>query len=373
MYGLTELHREAIAGAGHRRQPRLLPDRDAARAGAARARRADRRRGRRRQVRRLRRRPRGDGQDALRLRRRERHAYGVPAHRHAPEIDQELAALGAALDDHLRPAPAAARPGRARLLLRHARRELGDRRVGRAVRGRLRRASPSSSSRPRPPGVRDVRDTNICRIQSRRPAQRPGDRVRRDRQPLEGRGSQAVQNLNLMFGRPEGGGRCDELSSPRAGSSGPAHVRELEGGLPAGLPRRRRRGRHQARRRARPRPARLRRRRRRRAPRGSRARACSRRRCSSCQERCDLDALRAVAVELRQRERRDGQPRASSAAARCRAPARWSPASPSSRSRSRSTGVIGVQLDGGPVVKGLRAARGELAQDGDARLRALRS
>ena len=40
VYGLTELHREQIAGAGHRRQPRLLPDRLAARARAARARRA---------------------------------------------------------------------------------------------------------------------------------------------------------------------------------------------------------------------------------------------------------------------------------------------------------------------------------------------
>ena len=31
VYGLTELHRERIAGATHRRQPRLLPDRVAAR------------------------------------------------------------------------------------------------------------------------------------------------------------------------------------------------------------------------------------------------------------------------------------------------------------------------------------------------------
>ena len=60
VYGLPELHREQIARRRPRRQPRLLPDRGAARARAARARRADRRRRDRREVRRLGRRPRAD-------------------------------------------------------------------------------------------------------------------------------------------------------------------------------------------------------------------------------------------------------------------------------------------------------------------------
>ena len=60
-------------------------------------------------------------------------------------------------------APGAARPGRADLLLRDADAELADD-ARRALRGRLRRASRSSSWPTRPPGVRDVRETNICRI-----------------------------------------------------------------------------------------------------------------------------------------------------------------------------------------------------------------
>ena len=39
------------------------------------------------------------------------NAYGVPSHRHIPEIEQELATLGAGCADHVRPAPRAARPG----------------------------------------------------------------------------------------------------------------------------------------------------------------------------------------------------------------------------------------------------------------------
>jgi N-acetyl-gamma-glutamyl-phosphate reductase len=59
----------------------------------------------------------------------------------------------------------------------------------------------------RPPGVRDVRETNLCRI-SVHEDERTGrviifaviDNL------WKGAASQAVQNLNLMFGRPEGEG-----------------------------------------------------------------------------------------------------------------------------------------------------------------------
>jgi N-acetyl-gamma-glutamyl-phosphate reductase len=58
-----------------------------------------------------------------------------------------------------------------------------------------------------PPGVRDVRETNICRI-SFHPDERTGrvivfaaiDNL------WKGAASQAVQNLNLMFGLAEGEG-----------------------------------------------------------------------------------------------------------------------------------------------------------------------
>jgi N-acetyl-gamma-glutamyl-phosphate reductase len=59
----------------------------------------------------------------------------------------------------------------------------------------------------RPPGVRDVRETNLCRI-SVHEDERTGraivfaviDNL------WKGAASQAIQNLNLMFGRPEGEG-----------------------------------------------------------------------------------------------------------------------------------------------------------------------
>ena len=58
-----------------------------------------------------------------------------------------------------------------------------------------------------PPGVRDVRETNICRV-SVHTDERTGrvivfgaiDNL------WKGAASQAIQNLNLMFGRPEAEG-----------------------------------------------------------------------------------------------------------------------------------------------------------------------
>ena len=58
----------------------------------------------------------------------------------------------------------------------------------------------------RPPGMRDVRETNLCRIAVRR---RPDGRVlvfAAIDNLWKGTSSQAVQNLNLMFGFPEGEG-----------------------------------------------------------------------------------------------------------------------------------------------------------------------
>ena len=129
-------HARGGRGRRSRRQPRLLPDRGAARAGAAGARGADRRRRDRRQVRRLRRRARADAR---------RRTSSPPTrtsrptrstgHRHTPEIEQELGALGDDADDHVHAAPAAARPGRAGLVLRDA-----------VARRRRRTSWPSSST-----------------------------------------------------------------------------------------------------------------------------------------------------------------------------------------------------------------------------------
>ena len=138
VYGLPELHRERIARRRPRRQPRLLPDRGAARARAARARRADRRRRDRRQVRRLRRRPRADREHALRLGRREPDALQGRAP--PPHAGDRAGARrpGRGGHDHVHAAPGPARPGRARLLLRHAGARAHRGRGARAVRRGLR-------------------------------------------------------------------------------------------------------------------------------------------------------------------------------------------------------------------------------------------
>ncbi len=59
----------------------------------------------------------------------------------------------------------------------------------------------------RPPGVRDVRETNICRL-SVHDDERTGRLIvfAAIDNLWKGAASQAVQNLNLMFGRPEGEG-----------------------------------------------------------------------------------------------------------------------------------------------------------------------
>jgi N-acetyl-gamma-glutamyl-phosphate reductase len=56
----------------------------------------------------------------------------------------------------------------------------------------------------RPPGVRDVRDSNVCAICARADARTGKVFVFATIDNLwKGAASQAVQNLNLMFDRPE--------------------------------------------------------------------------------------------------------------------------------------------------------------------------
>jgi N-acetyl-gamma-glutamyl-phosphate reductase len=134
------------------------------------------------------------------------NAYGVPAHRHAPEIVQELTALGAPVQatfiPHLLPldqgelvscyVTPARETSADELAQLYADAYVGE---------------PFVELADRPPGVRDVRDTNVCRI-SVHPDPRTGkiivfgaiDNL------WKGAASQAVQNLNLMLGLGEGEG-----------------------------------------------------------------------------------------------------------------------------------------------------------------------
>jgi len=135
------------------------------------------------------------------------NAYGVPRHRHTPEIEQELAALGAdvriTFTPHLLPLDqgelvscyvTSVEGPDAELDLAEMYREAYEH-------------EPFVELAHTPPGVRAVRETNLCRI-SVHEDERTGrlivfgaiDNL------WKGAASQAVQNLNLMFGLSEGEG-----------------------------------------------------------------------------------------------------------------------------------------------------------------------
>lgn len=132
--------------------------------------------------------------------------YGVDGHRHSAEIDQELAALGAPVAatfvPHLVPlaqgelASCYVRPGRE---------------VGQAELDDLFREAYADEAfvelAARPPGMREVRDTNLCRIHAQADQRTGRLLVFASIDNLwKGAASQAVQNLNLAFERPEGEG-----------------------------------------------------------------------------------------------------------------------------------------------------------------------
>ncbi len=131
-------------------------------------------------------------------------AYGVPRHRHTPEIEQELAALGnditLTFTPHLLPLD------QGELVSCYV--TLSDPDVTTAE---LLELYHDAYDRERfvelataPPGVREVRETNICRISVHRDERTGRAIVFGAIDNLwKGTASEAVQNLNLMFGRPE--------------------------------------------------------------------------------------------------------------------------------------------------------------------------
>ena len=132
-------------------------------------------------------------------------AYGVPRHRHTPEIEQELAALGAdvpvTFTPHLLPLD------QGELVSCYVTPSGGAADDLDQLYTEAYEAEPFVELVASPPGVRDVRETNICRISVHRDARTGRVIVFAAIDNLwKGAASQAVQNLNLMFGLPEGEG-----------------------------------------------------------------------------------------------------------------------------------------------------------------------
>jgi N-acetyl-gamma-glutamyl-phosphate reductase len=131
--------------------------------------------------------------------------YGVPRHRHTPEIEQELAALGSELlvtfTPHLIPLD------QGELVSCYVTLNGGDGVDARTMYQEAYADEPFVELTDNPPGVRDVRETNICRISVHRDERTGRVIVFSALDNLwKGAASQAVQNLNLMFDRPEGEG-----------------------------------------------------------------------------------------------------------------------------------------------------------------------
>jgi N-acetyl-gamma-glutamyl-phosphate reductase len=139
--------------------------------------------------------------------------YGVPRHRHTPEIEQELRALDPAhLDRNLTFTPHLIPLDQGELVSCYVT-LTADEIAARTLISTRSMYQETYASEPfveltdGPPGVRDVRETNICRISVHR-----DDRTGRVivfgviDNLWKGAASQAIQNLNLMLGLPEGEG-----------------------------------------------------------------------------------------------------------------------------------------------------------------------
>lgn len=129
-------------------------------------------------------------------------AYGVPRHRHTPEIEQELAELGAdvkiTFTPHLLPID------QGELVSCYVTIPGGG---GGELVGMYEdhyEDEPFLELVSTPPGVRDVRETNYCRISVHRDERTGRAIVFAAIDNLwKGAASQAIQNLNLMFGLDE--------------------------------------------------------------------------------------------------------------------------------------------------------------------------
>jgi N-acetyl-gamma-glutamyl-phosphate reductase len=128
--------------------------------------------------------------------------YGTAGHRHEPEIAQGLAALGSPVAltfvPHLLPLD------QGELVSCYVRpsRELGESELHELYAGRY-DGEPFVQLVEDPPGVRDVRETNLCRIHVTTGGDGRAVVFAAIDNLWKGASAQAVQNLNLMLGLPE--------------------------------------------------------------------------------------------------------------------------------------------------------------------------
>jgi N-acetyl-gamma-glutamyl-phosphate reductase len=129
-------------------------------------------------------------------------AYGVDGHRHAPEIDQELAALGGparvTFVPHLLPLD----QGLLASCYVTPARDVGADEVA-SLFADFYAGESFVELAAEPPGVRDVRDTNLCRINARVLADGRVVVFAAIDNLWKGAAGQAVQNLNAMLGLDE--------------------------------------------------------------------------------------------------------------------------------------------------------------------------
>ena len=129
--------------------------------------------------------------------------YKVGGHRHMPEIEQELAALGNSVRITFVPHLAPLAQGELDSCYVTPDRDIDPRELVELY-ARAYADEPFVELRDAPPGVLDVRDTNYCRLSVHHDARTGRIIVFAAIDNLwKGAASQAVQNLNLMFGRPE--------------------------------------------------------------------------------------------------------------------------------------------------------------------------
>jgi N-acetyl-gamma-glutamyl-phosphate reductase len=132
--------------------------------------------------------------------------YGVAGHRHAPEIDQELRELGADVTVTFIPHLLPIDQGELVSCYVTPTHETDQGELD-FLYSQAYEDEPFVELTDRAPGVRDVRDTNLCRVWVHHEARTGRVLVFGATDNLwKGTSSQAVQNLNLMFGRPEGEG-----------------------------------------------------------------------------------------------------------------------------------------------------------------------